>query len=332
AHGNLVHLFERDCSLQRRHQKIIEESPSPAVNDELRRAMGEAAIKVGRAIGYSNAGTVEFILSPAGEFYFIEVNTRLQVEHPVTELVTGLDLVKLQIEIAEGKLLPFTQDDVRTSGHAIEARLYAEDPRNDFLPATGTILDWQLPTAIDGVRIDAGVESGTEVGIYYDPMLAKLIAHAEDRDTAIRKLVYALRQSSIQGVRTNREFLLRLLEHPDFRTGNAHTGTIAGHLAQLLAGDEGRSEQASLVAAALYRQHRWRSAGALLAELPPAFRNNPFRDPSIGFQIDGIEQKVSWRHAADNLYEVTASGSTVRAQVLSCDHESIRLSLDGIQR
>ncbi len=336
VHGNLVHLLERDCSLQRRHQKIIEESPSPAVNDELRRALGEAAVKVGRAIGYSNAGTVEFILAPSGEFYFIEVNTRLQVEHPVTEMITGLDLVKLQIEIAEGKPLPFTQNDVRRSGHAIEARLYAEDPRNDFLPSTGKILDWRLPAAIEGIRIDAGVESGMEIGIYYDPMLAKLIAHAEDRDTAIRKLVYALRQSSIQGVQTNREFLVRLLELPEFRTGNAHTGMIAEHQEQLLAGDDGLLEQASLVAAALYRQYCWGSAangaGGLLAELPPAFRNNPYRDPSISFQIDGIEQKVSWHHTADNLYEVATSGSTVRAQVLSCDHASIRLSLDGIQR
>ncbi|MGH9838986.1 MAG: acetyl/propionyl/methylcrotonyl-CoA carboxylase subunit alpha [Blastocatellia bacterium] len=336
AHGNLVHLFERDCSLQRRHQKIIEESPSPAAGGELRRTICEAAVKVGRAINYTNAGTVEFILSPSGEFYFIEVNTRLQVEHPVTEMITRLDLVQLQIEIAEGKPLPFTQSDVRTRGHAIEARLYAEDPRNDFLPSAGTILDWRMPARVAGIRVDAGVEAGMEIGIHYDPMLAKLIAHAEDRDTAIRKLAYALKRSSIQGVKTNREFLLRLLEHPDFQAGDAHTGMIAAHWEQLLAGDEGRSEQASLVAAALYRQHRWRNsanyAGGLLAELPPAFRNNPYRDPSIIFQVDGIERKVSWRHAADNLYEVTVAGSTVRAQVLSCDHASIRLSLDGIQR
>ncbi len=197
THGNLVHLFERDCSLQRRHQKVIEESPSPAVNDELRQQMGEAAVKVGRAIKYSNAGTVEFILTPENEFYFIEVNTRLQVEHPVTEAITGLDLVKLQIEIAEGQPLPFSQTDLKPRGHAIEARLYAEDPENSFLPATGTLHDWRLPEHVEGVRIDAGVETGDEIGIYYDPMLAKLIAYAPDRPTAIRKLSYALRQLSL---------------------------------------------------------------------------------------------------------------------------------------
>ncbi|MBP6820827.1 MAG: acetyl-CoA carboxylase biotin carboxylase subunit, partial [Acidobacteria bacterium] len=215
-HGNLVHLFERDCSLQRRHQKVIEESPSPAVSPELRQQMGEAAVKVGQAINYSNAGTVEFILTPNNQFYFIEVNTRLQVEHPVTEAVTGVDLVKLQIEIAEGKPLPFTQSELKTSGHAIEARLYAEDPANDFLPATGKLHDWRLPETVEGLRIDSGVEAGSEVGIYYDPMLAKLIAHADDRATAIRKLSYALRQLSVQGVTTNREFLLRLVEHAGF--------------------------------------------------------------------------------------------------------------------
>jgi acetyl-CoA carboxylase biotin carboxylase subunit len=331
AHGNLVHLFERDCSLQRRHQKIVEESPSPAVNDELRRAMGEAALKAGRAIGYTNAGTVEFILAPTGEFYFIEVNTRLQVEHPVTELVTGLDLVKLQIEIAEGRPLPFSQDRLRASGHAIEARLYAEDPQNGFLPATGTVLDWRLPPSMAGLRIDAGVEAGMAVGIYYDPMLAKLIAHAEDRETAIRKLTYALRQTSIQGVQTNREFLIRLLEHPEFHAGRAHTGTIAEHQAELLARDA-ESELASLAAAALYRQHHWRAEHWLLAELPPAYRNNPVRDPSIAFEIGGRERRVSWHHLEQNRFEVTASDSTVRAQVVSCDNASIRLSLDGIQR
>src|SRR5262249_20172840 len=268
ARGNLVHLFERDCSLQRRHQKVIEESPSPAVNDELRRKMGDTAVNIGRAIGYTNAGTVEFILStsgaPSGEFYFIEVNTRLQVEHPVTEVITGLDLVRLQIEIAEGRPLPFTQADLKTEGHAIEARLYAEYPANDFLPSTGRILDLRLPIS-EGVRIDAGVESGTEVGIHYDPMLAKLIAHGETRNAAIRKLVYALRQSSIQGLQTNRDFLIRLLDHQGFRQGMAHTGFIAEHLEELIADDDPRLNRDSLVGAALYLQNQWMTSDGLLA-------------------------------------------------------------------
>src|SRR5499426_2967859 len=284
AHGNLVHLFERDCSLQRRHQKVVEESPSPAVNEELRRKMGAAAVKIGRAIGYANAGTVEFILAPSGEFYFIEVNTRLQVEHPVTEMITGLDLVRLQIEIAEGHPLPFGQGDLKAEGHAIEARLYAEDPANDFLPTTGKILDLQLP-ALEGLRIDSGIESGTEVSIHYDPMLAKLVARGEGRDAAIRKLVYALRQSSIQGLRTNRDFLIRALDHPDFKRGRAHTGFIAEHLAELIADHDPRLNRDSLVAAALYLQNRWQGSKGLLAELPPSYRNNPYRDPLIKFQI-----------------------------------------------
>ena len=331
AHGNLVHLFERDCSAQRRHQKVVEESPSPAVNDELRRKMGEAAVAIGRAIAYTNAGTVEFILAPSGEFYFIEVNTRLQVEHPVTEVITGLDLVRLQIEIAEGRPLPFTQADLKTEGHAIEARLYAEDPANDFLPSTGQILDLRLPVS-EGVRIDAGVESGTEVGIHYDPMLAKLIAHGETRDSAIRKLVYALRQSSIQGLQTNRDFLIRLLDHQGFRQGRAHTGFIAEHLEELIADDDPRLNRDSLVAAALYLQNQWMTSDGLLAELPPIYRNNPYRDPSIKFKIGADDVDVSWRQIGPGAFRAQVFDTTVTAQVLSCGPDSVRIEIDGVQR
>src|SRR5262245_15110535 len=319
ARGNMVHLFERDCSLQRRHQKIVEESPSPAVTGELRRKMGDAAINIGRAVGYTNAGTVEFILAPSGEFYFIEVNTRLQVEHPVTEMVTGLDLVRLQIEIAEGRPLPFSQADLKTEGHAIEARLYAEDPAKDFLPSTGKILDLHLPAIEEGggLRIDSGLESGMEVGIHYDPMLAKLIAHGESRDEAIRKLVYALRKSSIQGLRTNRDFLIRLLDHPDFRRGGAHTGFIAERLDELVADDDPRLSRDSLVAAALYLQNQWRASNKLLAELPPSYRNNPYRDLSIRFRISADDIEVSWNQIGAGAYRVRVFDSTVTAQVLS---------------
>ncbi len=330
-HGNLVQLFERDCSLQRRHQKIIEESPSPALSAELRTKMGEAAIKVGQAIGYTNAGTVEFILTPENEFYFIEVNTRLQVEHPVTEAITGLDLVKLQIEIAEGKLLPFSQTELRTRGHAIEARLYAEDPANDFLPATGKLHDWRLPDAVEGLRVDAGVETGSEVGIYYDPMLAKLIAYADDRATAIRKLSYALRQLSVQGVTTNRDFLIRLIEHESFANGEAHTGFIAEHLDELIGETNEELDQASAIAAALYLQQNWQTADSLLCQIPPSYRNNPYRAPSIRLKVGEQETEVSWQLAGDK-FEVTAMGASSRAEVLACESGSIRLAIDGIQR
>jgi 3-methylcrotonyl-CoA carboxylase alpha subunit len=335
ARGKLVHLFERDCSLQRRHQKVVEECPSPAVNEELRRKVGEAAVAIGRAIGYTNAGTVEFILAPSCEFYFIEVNTRLQVEHPITEMVTGLDLVRLQIEIAEGRPLPFAQSDLKAEGHAIEARLYAEDPANDFLPSTGKILDLRLPS-IEGVRVDSGIESGIEVGIHYDPMLAKLIARGEDRDAAIRRLVYALRQSSIQGLRTNRDFLIRLLDHPDFRRGRAHTGFIAEHLDELIADADPRLNRDSLVAAALHLQTQWRSSDGLLAELPPGYRNNPYRDPSTRFRIGGDEIVVSWSRTGDGVYRARVFDSTVTAQVLSSTSEGlssvIRIEIDGAHR
>ncbi|MGH9801164.1 MAG: acetyl/propionyl/methylcrotonyl-CoA carboxylase subunit alpha, partial [Blastocatellia bacterium] len=330
-HGNLVHLFERDCSLQRRHQKIIEESPSPAVDDKLRAQMGAAAIKVGRAIGYSNAGTVEFILTPEGEFYFIEVNTRLQVEHPVTEMITGLDLVKLQIEIAEGKPLPFSQTALKTSGHAIEARLYAEDQENDFLPATGKLHDWRLPDAIEGLRIDAGVEAGNEIGIYYDPMLAKLIAHADDRPTAIRKLSYALRQLSAQGVTTNRDFLIRLVEHDGFASGEAHTGFIAEHLDELVGGANEQLNLASAIAAALYLQRSWQSADKLLNQIPPSYRNNPYRSPSIKLKVGELETEISWQFVGGR-FEVSAMGAKATAEILDCERGKIRLAIDSVQR
>ncbi len=335
AHGNLVHLFERDCSLQRRHQKIIEESPSPAVSAELRTRMCEAAINIGRAIGYTNAGTVEFILAPDGEFYFIEVNTRLQVEHPVTEAITGLDLVKLQIEIAEGKPLPFVQEELKASGHAIEARLYAEDPAGGFLPATGTIHDWHLPEHIRGLRVDAGVERGSEVGIHYDPMLAKLIVHAADRQTAIRTLSQALRQASIQGVPSNQEFLIRVIEHEGFRNGEAHTGFIAEHLGELVGNVDEQLDRASLIAAALYLQKRWQAASPLLSEIPPGYRNNPYRNPSIKLQSGEQQTEVSWRHIAGDRFEVQAMGASVIVEIVDCELGQLRqlhMMVDGVQR
>jgi propionyl-CoA carboxylase alpha chain len=323
-HGDLVHLFERDCSLQRRYQKIIEESPSPVVDEELRRSMGETAVKAGRAIGYTNAGTVEFILSD--EYYFIEVNTRLQVEHPVTEMITGVDLVKAQIEIAEGKPLPFKQGEVHRSGHAIEARLYAED--NDFLPSTGKIIDWRVPEASRGVRIESGVECGMEVGIHYDPLLAKVIAHAADRPAALRKLRYALSAIAVQGIRTNRELLIRLLEEDAFKRGDVHTGYIEEHLDELITSDDPQLAQASLIAVALYQQKQWQNANGL----PPGYRNNPFRNPSIKLEIGDRETEVSWRHIAGESYEVEVFGSSGSAQVISCGPDAIGLSLNGIQR
>jgi acetyl/propionyl-CoA carboxylase alpha subunit len=256
AHGNVVHLFERECSIQRRHQKIIEESPSPALDDTLRRRISEAAVQAARAIGYENAGTVEFILDAGaaeakrcrGEevkktgpdpaltssapgpcpFYFLEVNTRLQVEHPVTELVTGRDLVRAQIAVAAGEALPFRQEEIRQNGHAIECRVYAEDPENAFLPSTGTIQVYREPAG-PGIRVDSGVEQGSEVTVHYDPLLAKLIVWAHDRDAALAKMDWALSHFVILGVRTNLSFLRGVIRHPSFQAGDLHTHFLQEH-------------------------------------------------------------------------------------------------------
>jgi acetyl-CoA carboxylase biotin carboxylase subunit len=344
-HGGLMHLFERECSIQRRHQKVIEESPSPAVNPELRGRMCEAAIAAGRAIGYTNAGTVEFILAPSGEFYFIEVNTRLQVEHPVTEMITGLDLVKLQIEIAEGNSLSVAQQDLKQTGHAIEARLYAEDPNNQFLPATGALHEWDVPSSTGGLRIDSGVDRGTEIGIHYDPLLAKLIAHAPDRETARRRLGFALRNLVALGVRTNREFLMRTLQHPGFAVGKYHTGFIDEHLNELITqGDEADDLIAASVVA-LYVSKQQQTKAAILPNLAPSYRNNPFRDPSIKLLVGDGAFEISMRPWERSLpgRELTAdTGSDsfvlshndwqANAQVVSFEPGSIRVTIDGVQR
>jgi acetyl/propionyl-CoA carboxylase alpha subunit len=235
SHGNVVHVFERECSLQRRHQKVIEESPSPVLAPAVRERMGAAAAAAARAVGYRNAGTIEFLLEGDGDnarFYFLEMNTRLQVEHPVTEAVTGVDLVRAQLDVAAGAPLPWTQDSLRQRGHAIECRIYAEDPAANFLPQAGPLLLYREPSG-PGLRIDAGVVEGDEIGVNYDPMLAKLIASGETREAALERAIAALRIYPILGIRTNIPFLLRVLQHPDVRRGIAHTSFLDEHLAEL---------------------------------------------------------------------------------------------------
>lgn len=229
AHGNVVHLFERECSIQRRHQKVLEESPSVALTPELRARMGEVAVAAARAVSYLNAGTVELILAPEGNFYFLEMNTRLQVEHPVTELVTGVDLVKLQLKVAAGGTLPFSQAQLQQKGHAIEVRVYAENPEEGFLPAIGRITGLREPTG-PGVRVDSSLFAGMEVNVHYDPMLAKLIVWAEDRLQASARMREALDQYVLQGVVTNLAFLRDVVVHPEYLAGRTYTSFIEQHL------------------------------------------------------------------------------------------------------
>jgi propionyl-CoA carboxylase alpha chain len=315
-HGNLMHVFERDCSVQRRHQKVAEESPSPAVTPELRGRMAEAALALGRKVGYTSAGTVEFLLAPSGEFYFIEVNTRIQVEHPVTEMITGLNLLRLQIEIAQGCRLPSAIP--QQQGHAIEARLYAEDPGHDFLPCTGTLHVWDPPAGVQGLRVDSGVEEGTEIGVYYDPLLAKIIAHAADREGAINKLVYALRHCGAQGVENNREFLINLLDSKEFRSGRIHTGSeIAGYARQET--PQKRAAQDAIFTAALraWIERTEQAQRLVLPSIPVRFRNNPYPRPPMIVKIAGPE--------------LNARGTDVAIEVLELNGEGITVVADGVQ-
>jgi propionyl-CoA carboxylase alpha chain len=221
-HGNVVHLFERECSIQRRHQKVVEEAPSSVLTPDIRKKMGEAAINVAKSCGYYGAGTVEFILDEKLNFYFLEMNTRLQVEHPVTEMVTGIDLVKLQVKVAQGEKLPFKQEDLKLHGHAIEVRVYAEDPANNFLPDIGTLQTYKRPQG-NGIRVDDGFEQGMSIPFYYDPMIAKLDCHAETREGAIEKTILAIAEYEITGLETTLGFCNFVMNHEAFRSGNFDT-------------------------------------------------------------------------------------------------------------
>ena len=272
AKGNAVYLFERDCSVQRRHQKVLEEAPAPGLPEATRKSMGEAAVAAAKAIGYTGAGTVEFIYG-GGRFFFMEMNTRLQVEHPVTELVTGLDLVEWQFRVAAGEALPLKQDQLRLRGHAIEARLYAEDPGKDFLPAIGRLSHLALPASDPHgpVRIDTGVRQGDAVSIHYDPMIAKVVAWGEDRGAALRRMARALEETRVAGLATNRDFLHAVVVHPAFAKGDVHTGFIAEHRAALLPAGE-KAPDRILALAALQSVLTNRAETAARA----AMSNDPF--------------------------------------------------------
>jgi propionyl-CoA carboxylase alpha chain len=252
-HGNIVYLFERECSIQRRHQKVVEEAPCAILTPEMRRAMGEAAVRVCQSCNYVGAGTVEFLVDSNRDFYFLEMNTRLQVEHPVTEMITGLDLVELQIRVARGEKLPFQQEDLHINGHAMELRVYAEDPLNNFLPSVGRLNRYKLPTG-DGIRVDGGFEEGMEVPIYYDPMLAKLVVHGANRSEAIQKMKDAIAAYEVDGVSTTLPFGVFVMDHPAFVSANFDTHFVNNYYTpeQLI---ERQKDAAGIAALLALRMH-----------------------------------------------------------------------------
>jgi acetyl/propionyl-CoA carboxylase alpha subunit len=336
AHGNVIHLGERECSIQRRYQKILEEAPSPAVDAALRARMGDAAVTAARAIGYVGAGTVEFIVDQTGAFYFLEVNTRLQVEHPVTEAVTGLDLVRWQILLAEGQPLPLTQAEVVLAGHAIEARLYAEDPARDFLPATGSVLVWE-PAAIPGVRYDSGVEVGSEIGVHYDPLLAKIIAHAPTRAEAIVRLRRALQVLGVGPLVTNRDFLLAVLDHPAFIAGELDTHFIERHLpveGRQSTPDGARDRIHAIVAALYEHEQRRRRGGPVPASVPSGWRNNRWRAQDVAYLSGGARVEVRYVAATAGRFLIAGEGDQAgtECRVLAADARGLAVEIDGLRR
>jgi acetyl/propionyl-CoA carboxylase alpha subunit len=327
THGNVVDLFERECSIQRRHQKIIEEAPSPAVDTDLREAMGKAAVDAARAVGYCNAGTVEFMLA-GSECSFLEMNTRLQVEHPVTELITGRDLVRVQILVAEGRELPRDVCDPTMQGHAIEARLYAEDPANDFLPVTGTLHHFRVP---DHVRLDTGVAGGSEISVHYDPMLAKVIAHAPTREEAAFALAQALADAEIHGPATNRELLVRVLRSPEFLAGDTDTGFLdrvdVAALSAPLAADHG----VHALAATLADQARRRAAARVQSTLPSGWRNAPSQLQIQDWDTPDGPMRVGYRFDRDGLV-ARIGDDAVAATLHAAQPDHVDLTVDGVRR
>ncbi|EOQ60565.1 acetyl-CoA carboxylase, biotin carboxylase subunit [Acinetobacter calcoaceticus ANC 3811] len=321
THGNYVYLFERDCSIQRRHQKVVEEAPCPVMTLELRQKMGEAAVAAAKACAYVGAGTVEFLLDASGAFYFLEMNTRLQVEHPVTELITGLDLVEWQLRVANGEQLPLQQHELTLNGHAIEVRLYAEDPRQDFLPQTGQVLRWQ-PATLPNVRIDHGMLAIDEVSPFYDPMVAKVIAYGKTREDAIRLLTRAVDDCVLLGVNSNKQFLVNLLRHPVVVTGGTNTAFIQQHFQ-----DDGSLHKQVLslenlaIAAALFSQSKvtavWQTG--LGVPLPLKLK---YDEQQIQLQLSSV----------NNTFKAQLCDQTVCIEVLERTTEQLVYLIDGVRR
>jgi geranyl-CoA carboxylase alpha subunit len=322
AFGHAIHLGERDCSVQRRHQKLIEEAPSPAVSPELRARMGAVAVAAVKSIGYEGAGTLEFLLDTKGEFYFMEMNTRLQVEHPVTEAITGLDLVELQLRVASGEPLGLRQEDIRFSGHAIEVRLCSEDAGHDFMPQSGRMALWQMPT---GLRVEHALESGSEIPPFYDSMIAKLISHGGTRDEARRKLIHGLEQAIAFGVTTNQTFLSTCLRHPGFAASEATTAFIGQHRDDLLTPRAGADASDIAVAGLLLYvtdpdARPWRKGRSLAATFPM----------SVRIELDRVIHDLEIARERDGEYAVHGDGRAHRFEIEELGCDTIRFRIDGM--
>jgi geranyl-CoA carboxylase alpha subunit len=322
-HGNAIHLGERDCSVQRRHQKLIEEAPSPAVSPELRAQMGAVAVAAVKSIGYEGAGTLEFLLDASGGFYFMEMNTRLQVEHPVTEAITGLDLVELQLRVASGEPLGLRQQDIEFSGHAIEVRLCSEDAAHDFMPQSGRMALWQMPA---GIRVEHAMQSGSEIPPFYDSMIAKLISVGATRDEARGKLICGLEQTAAFGVTTNQGFLISCLRHPAFAKGKATTAFIGKHRGDLLAQRTDATSEAALAAVLLYVTDPfappWRSGRTLAATFPLPVRvelDHGIHDVEVGRERDGG-------------YVANLENALYQIEIHAFGGDTIRFSRDGLMQ
>ncbi len=331
-HGNTIHILERECSIQRRYQKVIEESPSPVLTEALRSQMGEAAVQAAKALNYDNAGTVEFIFDDkTKDFYFLEVNTRLQVEHPVTEEITGLDLVQLQIESAQGLPLRIKQADVEGKGYAIECRLYAEDASNDFLPVTGTIQRFEVPD-VEGLRVETAIESGSEIAVFYDPMIAKLIVWDESRQAAHRKMQYVLRNLVCLGMTTNQNFLLQLLEHPDFQTGNYDTHFIKNKInLETLTHKPKQAKHLAAIAACLSDWKKREDSRTILRNIPSGWRNN-FDAPQQTIYLIGEEELVVKYRFENDSFSFMIGEANYVVKLIMANSATTRLEINGIQQ
>lgn len=326
--GNLIYLGERDCSIQRRHQKVIEEAPCPVMTAVLRQAMGEAALKAGRAVNYVGAGTVEFLLDARGQFYFLEMNTRLQVEHPVTELITGLDLVAWQLHVAEGLPLPLRQEQVQLNGHAMEVRLYAEDPSQGFLPQTGCITTWE-PCSQSGVRIDHGLIEGQQVSPFYDPMLGKIIAHGATREEARRKLLRAVQDSVLLGLPSNQRLLASLLEHPQFIGGEFSTGFIPTYFADhpCLHPHEPKVEELAIAATLFYH-----ASAQVHCAARAGWRNNASVPLHYRIGLEDRDWPVQLNAVPGAPYRIHVAEQALELSVIQCDGRWATLEIDGIRQ